>query len=61
MRSIFGEIGSAGGHRSAAKAVIPLKNVRKIINKTSQDKINEWVTELLTKGIKEKAGEEWVK
>ncbi|HEX3034702.1 MAG TPA: DHH family phosphoesterase [Thermodesulfobacteriota bacterium] len=58
MRSTFGEIGSAGGHRSAAKAVIPLKKVKKIIDKVSQEEIKKWVTELFTKAIKEKAGEE---
>lgn len=51
VRSTFGEIGSAGGHRSAAKAVIPIEKVRKILNKTSQDCISKWITEIFAKGV----------
>jgi nanoRNase/pAp phosphatase (c-di-AMP/oligoRNAs hydrolase) len=58
VRTIFAGLGSAGGHRSAAKAVIPLKNVRKVLGKASQDDIKKWVTELFVRGVSEKAGEE---
>ncbi len=57
LRSIFGEIGSAGGHRSAAKAIIPLKRVRKILGRATQERINKWVTELLVKAVTEKTEE----
>jgi len=47
MRELFGRIGSAGGHRSAAKAVIPMKNVKKEIGSSSDKRITAWITELL--------------
>ncbi|MBI2485364.1 MAG: DHH family phosphoesterase [Deltaproteobacteria bacterium] len=58
VRDLFKEIGSAGGHRSAAKAVISLKKVRKTIGKGSQEHIKKWVTDLFIKAITEKIEEE---
>ncbi|MGB2692840.1 MAG: DHH family phosphoesterase [Thermodesulfobacteriota bacterium] len=55
VRELFKEIGSAGGHRSAAKAVIPLSNVRKTIGKGSQSAIKKWLTDIFTKAVTEKA------
>jgi nanoRNase/pAp phosphatase (c-di-AMP/oligoRNAs hydrolase) len=49
VRELFGAIGSAGGHRSAAKAVIPLENVSKEIGGTSDKRVISWVTDLFTK------------
>ncbi|MFQ5786509.1 MAG: bifunctional oligoribonuclease/PAP phosphatase NrnA [Thermodesulfobacteriota bacterium] len=54
VRELFGELGSAGGHRSAAKAVISLSKVRKIIGKGSQEQINKWVTKEFSKAVLEK-------
>ena len=58
VRELFKEIGSAGGHRSAAKAVIPLGKVRKTIGKGSQVAIKKWLTDIFTKAVTEKAEEE---
>lgn len=58
VRDLFRDIGSAGGHRSAAKAVIPLKNIRKAIGKSSQKQIKIWLTKIFTKAVTEKAEEE---
>ena len=58
VRDLFKEIGSAGGHRSAAKAVISLRKVRKAIGKASKSDIKKWVTDLFIKAITEKIGEE---
>ena len=58
VRDLFRDIGSAGGHRSAAKAVISLSNVRKTIGKGSQDKIKKWLTDIITKAVTEKVEEE---
>ncbi len=59
MREIFGELGSAGGHRSAAKAVIPLKNIKNVIGeKVSKKSLGDWITKLLVQGTSEKASEE---
>jgi nanoRNase/pAp phosphatase (c-di-AMP/oligoRNAs hydrolase) len=55
VRELFKDIGSAGGHRSAAKAVIPLSKVRKTIGKGSQVHIKKWLTEIFTKAVTEKA------
>ncbi len=40
---LFDEIGSAGGHRSYAKAVIPMQEVRQLIGKTSRKNIEQWI------------------
>ena len=58
VRDLFKDVGSAGGHRSAAKAVISLNNVRKTIGSGSQDEIKKWVTEIFTKAVTEKAEDE---
>lgn len=58
VRELFKEIGSAGGHRSAAKAVIPLSQVRKTIGKGSQAAIKKWLTKIFTKAVTEKAEED---
>jgi nanoRNase/pAp phosphatase (c-di-AMP/oligoRNAs hydrolase) len=58
VRELFKEIGSAGGHRSAAKAVISLKKVREKIGKASQAQIKKWLTEEFTKAVTEKTEEE---
>ena len=57
VRELFKDIGSAGGHRSAAKAVISLKKVRKIIGKGSQEEIKKWITEEFRKAVSEKPDE----
>ena len=57
VRELFNEIGSAGGHRSAAKAVIPLSQVRKILGgSSSQDKIKKWLTKIISAAVVEKNG-----
>ena len=57
VRELFNEIGSAGGHRSAAKAVIPLSQVKKILGgSSSQDKIKKWLTKIISAAVVEKNG-----
>lgn len=58
VRELFKDIGSAGGHRSAAKAVISLSKVRKTIGKGSQESIKKWLTEKFTKAVTEKHEEQ---
>ncbi len=57
VRDIFKNIGSAGGHRSAAKVVISLSKVRNIIGKSSQYQISKWLTQqfanAIDKGVEE--------
>ncbi len=57
VRELFKEVGSAGGHRSAAKAVISLKAVRKLIGKGSMEAIKKWLTEEFSRAVSEKAEE----
>jgi nanoRNase/pAp phosphatase (c-di-AMP/oligoRNAs hydrolase) len=57
VRELFKDIGSAGGHRSAAKAVISLKKVRKLIGKGSQEGIKKWITEEFTRAVSERPDE----
>ena len=45
---LFDEIGSAGGHRSYARAVIPMREVRKLIGKTSRVNIEHWIDRVFT-------------
>ena len=40
---LFDEIGSAGGHRSYAKAVIPMDEVKDLIGKASRKSIEQWI------------------
>ena len=56
VRDLFKDIGSAGGHRSAAKAVISLSKVRKILRTGSQDKIKKWLTKIISEAVREKNG-----
>jgi len=37
VKAVFGDIGNAGGHRSAAKAVIPIENFRKAFGAPSRN------------------------
>ncbi len=54
VRDLFMEIGSAGGHRSAAKAVIPLKKIRDVLGTASQEAIKEWLTKLIVESVSER-------
>jgi nanoRNase/pAp phosphatase (c-di-AMP/oligoRNAs hydrolase) len=40
---LFGDLGSAGGHRSAARAEIPLENLRKRLRGLTDDTIEKWI------------------
>jgi nanoRNase/pAp phosphatase (c-di-AMP/oligoRNAs hydrolase) len=57
VRDLFGEIGSAGGHRSAAKAVISLRKIRNVIGGGSQERIKKWLTRVFVKSIAENSNE----
>jgi nanoRNase/pAp phosphatase (c-di-AMP/oligoRNAs hydrolase) len=57
VRDLFGEIGSAGGHRSAAKAVISLRKIRNALGEGSQERIKKWLTKEFVKSIAENSNE----
>jgi nanoRNase/pAp phosphatase (c-di-AMP/oligoRNAs hydrolase) len=40
---LFGDLGSAGGHRSAARAEIPLSNLRKRLRGFREETIENWI------------------
>ncbi len=40
---LFGDLGSAGGHRSAARAEIPLDNLRKRLRGLTGETIEKWI------------------
>ncbi len=48
---LFDQIGSAGGHRSYAKAVISLEQVRKLIGRTSRGNIERWMDRVFTTAV----------
>jgi nanoRNase/pAp phosphatase (c-di-AMP/oligoRNAs hydrolase) len=41
---LFGDLGNAGGHRSAARAEIPLDNLRKRLRGLTDEAIEKWIT-----------------
>jgi len=41
---LFGDLGNAGGHRSAARAEIPLDNLRKRLRGLTDEAIERWIT-----------------
>ncbi len=40
---LFGDLGSAGGHRSAARAEIPIGNLRKRLSGLTEETIENWI------------------
>ena len=54
VRDLFKEIGSAGGHRSAAKAVITMSKVRKLLGKGGQTHIKKWLGKIFIDAVIEK-------
>lgn len=54
VREMFKDIGSAGGHRSAAKAVISLAKIRKTHGKATQSFLIKWLTKLFEEAVKDK-------
>jgi nanoRNase/pAp phosphatase (c-di-AMP/oligoRNAs hydrolase) len=40
---LFGDLGSAGGHRSAARAEIPLVNLKKRLRELTEETIEKWI------------------
>ncbi len=53
LKRLFDEIGSAGGHRSMAKAVIPLERFKKQFGDVSEKVIREALVPLITQREKE--------
>ena len=48
VRNAFGALGSAGGHRSMAKAVIPLANVEQAYGRMSDADLIRWIQQQVT-------------
>lgn len=40
---LFGDLGNAGGHRSAARAEIPLENLRKRVRGLTEEAVEKWI------------------
>jgi hypothetical protein len=51
VKRLFGDIGSAGGHRNMAKAVVPLRRWREREGTTRDRSIEPRLRELFTAGI----------
>jgi nanoRNase/pAp phosphatase (c-di-AMP/oligoRNAs hydrolase) len=58
VRKFFGEIGSAGGHRAMAKAVIPLAAFRERFGNAQGAELNDRILELAIGFLHENAGQE---
>jgi len=46
----FGEFGSAGGHKRAARAEVPLSNLKEIIDCQNGNKLSNWIINQIKKG-----------
>jgi nanoRNase/pAp phosphatase (c-di-AMP/oligoRNAs hydrolase) len=57
MKRLFDEIGSAGGHRAMAKAVIPLSRFKEKFGNVSEKVIREAIVPLISQREEESAGE----
>ena len=55
VKEAFGEIGSAGGHRAMAKAVIPLKSYEEKFGKPADKNIKDFIKKSFIKAMKEKS------
>ena len=51
VKRLFGDIGSAGGHRNMSKAVVPLRKWREREGTSRDSEIEPRMRELFTKGI----------
>ena len=58
VRKLFAEVGSAGGHRAMAKAVIPLRAFREKFGLFSDDAINLTIKNLAVQYLREHAASE---
>jgi nanoRNase/pAp phosphatase (c-di-AMP/oligoRNAs hydrolase) len=56
VRRFFADIGSAGGHRAMAKAVVPLGRFHKKFGARETDGLAVWVQELVEQFLHEKEG-----
>jgi nanoRNase/pAp phosphatase (c-di-AMP/oligoRNAs hydrolase) len=57
VRRIFGELGSAGGHRAMAKAVVPLPAFQSRYGPLSDDGINPAIRDLTVEFLHESSGD----
>jgi nanoRNase/pAp phosphatase (c-di-AMP/oligoRNAs hydrolase) len=48
MKRLFDDIGSAGGHRAMAKAVIPVESFKEKFGEVSEKAIREAIVPLIT-------------
>ncbi len=53
MRKAFGDLGSAGGHRAMAKAVLPLRRIRGQQGATTAQELKKLVFKLFVEALKE--------
>ena len=53
VRKIFTDTSVAGGHRTMAKVVIPIKDFKKLFRVTGNKDIGETIIELILKAMKE--------
>jgi nanoRNase/pAp phosphatase (c-di-AMP/oligoRNAs hydrolase) len=49
---VFGEVGSAGGHRTMARAEIPLSTLRASLRKVSDEAIEKYLVSMMAKHLK---------
>lgn len=49
LREVFGELGTAGGHKSMARAEIPLKNLDGVVQYRENKALSRWIIKRLDK------------
>ena len=58
LRCFFADIGSAGGHRAMAKAVVPMAKFREKFGDMNAERIGGWLHEIAAQFLHDPATEE---
>ncbi|MFW6271915.1 MAG: DHH family phosphoesterase [Desulfosalsimonas sp.] len=54
----FGHLGTAGGHKSMARAEIPTENLKKEINDPNRESVHQWIINRITKFLSKRNPDE---
>jgi nanoRNase/pAp phosphatase (c-di-AMP/oligoRNAs hydrolase) len=55
-KKIFGSLGTAGGHKSIARAEIPLVNIKERVDVRDDKAVQRWIVQMVKQGRSGKAG-----
>ena len=52
VKDLFDSLGSAGGHRAAAKAIVPMSVVKKEAGSRREKDVSAWMWKLFRRGLR---------